>query len=94
MQPEIERYREDGLIVILVAGDDKEVIQSVLEEYQLEVITLDDRNNRLEGLFEVSGWPAGFLFDREGRLVDSTLGWSEGSSLPLWRDKVESELSK
>ena len=92
MQPEIERYKEDGLIILMAASDSKEVTQSVLDRYGLDVVVLDDRDGRVRQLFEIRGVPTGVLYDREGNLVETTVGWHQEKSLPLWIEKVEAVL--
>ncbi len=93
MQPEIEYYRERGLRVILVTGDSKTVMESVLKQYNLTVATLDDRNREIMQLLGVRAFPSGFLFDRKGRLVESFVGWGR-DSLAGWKEKVEEALSQ
>jgi peroxiredoxin len=92
LQPEIEQYRDDGLTVLLATPDSPEVMQTILERYELNVLVLDDRRGNLRQMFNIRGIPTGFLFDREGNLVDSMVGWHREQSLPEWVEKVEQVL--
>jgi peroxiredoxin len=92
LQPEIDRYREDGLTVLVATPDPPQVMQSVLDLYGLDVVVLDDRGGSLRQLFNIRGIPTGFLFDREGNLVDTTVGWNREQSLSVWVEKVEQVL--
>jgi peroxiredoxin len=76
----------------MITGDSPEVIQAVLDQYDLVVPVLDDRNRSLARLLGVSGLPSGFLFDREGRLIEQSVGWHREHSLPAWKKKVENAL--
>ena len=93
LQPEIERYREDGLSVVLVTGDSEEVVAAILEEYHLDVTVLDDRDRSIRGIFGVSRYPSGYLFDRQGRLIETYTGWNSEESLAHWKAKVEQALA-
>ena len=92
MQPEIEKYREDGLTVLVAALDSSDVMKSILEEYELDVVVLDDREGHLRQIFRVRGVPSGFLYDREGNLIDTEVGWHREQSLSGWIDKVKQAL--
>ncbi len=92
MQPEIERYREDGLDLVLATPDSPEIMREVLDEYELEAVVLNDRAGDLARLFGVSRLPSSFLFDRDGRLVYTSVGWHPERSLPEWREAVEEVL--
>lgn len=93
LQPEIERYREDGLSVVLVTGDSEEVVAAVLEEYHLDVTVLDDRDRSIRGIFGVRSYPSGYLFNRQGRLVETCIGWNSEESLAEWKAGVEQALA-
>jgi hypothetical protein len=92
LQPEIDRYRKDGLTVLVATPDPPQVMRSVLDLYELDVVVLDDRGGSLRQLFNIRGIPTGFLFDREGNLVDTTVGWNREQSLSVWIEKVEQVL--
>jgi peroxiredoxin len=92
LQPEFERYRDDGLDLVIATPDSPEIMREVLDKYELEAVVLNDRASSLAGLLGVSRVPASFLFDREGRLVYTSVGWHPEQSLPEWREKVEEAL--
>lgn len=94
MQPEVERYREEGLTVLVATADSKDVMQYVLDQYNLDVVVLDDRSGKLRQLYKVRGVPTGVLYDREGNLVDTIVGWHREQSLPAWIEKVEQALNE
>lgn len=94
MQPEIEAYRDRGFQLVLITADDEETIKAVLEEYDLDVTVLSDPGDKIAIKLGIQGWPTGLLFDREGGLVSTTLGWSSEGSVKKWKEMVENELAK
>ncbi len=78
--------------MVLATADPPEVIGSLLEEYDLEALVLDDSRGALIGQFGIRALPSGFLFDREGVMIDVMEGWHQENSLPEWKEKVEDAL--
>ena len=92
MQPEISRYEARGLRFILITGDSKETINTVLQKNDLHIMVLSDPGNKVAASNGIQAWPTGLIFDRSGRLVHKTIGWDGNSSLQIWQAKVEEVL--
>jgi hypothetical protein len=94
LQPEIGRYRERGLRYILITGASAETMQSVLTDLELDIMVLSDPLDKIAFDLDVRGWPTGMLFDREGNLVERTIGWTANGSLEKWKRKVDDQLEE
>lgn len=92
MQPEIEKYRAQGLQFILITADSKEIMQGVVEQYDLDVMILHDPQDQIAFAHGIQSWPTGLIFNREGHLEHKMNGWSAESSLHAWRAQVEAIL--
>jgi peroxiredoxin len=81
------RFREQGLIVLTISGDEPADLRKYLAGQKLSFPVLLDPGDKIKERFRVVGIPKTFLFDREGRLAGQTLdrpttaGWIELLSL-------------
>lgn len=89
MQPELERYAEHDLTLVIATADSPSTMQDIVEEYELEAVVMDDSRGALARMFGIRALPSSFLFDREGVLVHTMTGWDQGRSLAEWVDEVE-----
>jgi YD repeat-containing protein len=94
LQPEIASYHEKGLQFLLITADSQETIETIFEEYSVDIPVLSDPANQIASSLGVQGWPTGMLFDRNGRLVEKTIGWNPSGSLAAWKRKADAELDK
>ncbi len=88
LQPLLDEYESRGLVIITVAADSDEHIKEFWEENGLEMAVLSDTDYSISSSFDVRGYPTGYFIDREGLIVDKSVGWG-GSSLKKWIEKAE-----
>jgi peroxiredoxin len=78
-----QRFREQGLIVLAVSGDQVDDLRKYLTEQTLTFPLLIDPDDKVKKQFRVVGIPKTFLYDRAGHLAGQTLdrpdtsGWIE-----------------
>ena len=93
LQPVLDRYHAKGLSLLIAAAASPAAMRGFLERCRLQAAVLDDSRGILTRQFAVQVFPAGLLFDREGILVDVSVGWRRESSLPEWEGKVNGLLA-
>ncbi len=70
-----DRFRERGLVVLGVAGDDKtSSVMKFLEKNPVSFEVLLDPKGAVGTLYGITGYPETFLIDREGRMVGKIVG--------------------
>jgi peroxiredoxin len=70
-----EEYRERGLVVLGVAGDeDTAAVSRFLAKTPLKFEVLLDPDGSVGTQYGITGYPETFLVDREGRLRDKIIG--------------------
>lgn len=75
--PELEalhkRFHDQGLVVLAISDEDKEVLRKFLAAYPYSFPILPDPGRRTGQAYRVRSVPQTFVYDREGRLVAMAL---------------------
>ncbi len=87
LQPQFEKYQDQGLDVIAVeAYRDTKRAQKFIEDKGLTYTFLENGEDDFEvvqSLFGVRGYPTSFLIDRDGRVMYAHLGFEPGDEVTL-----------
>jgi peroxiredoxin len=98
--PSIERLHEElgpqGLKVIAISIDqlDSSDIRKWVEERGLTFTVLHDRSGRIQQVYQTTGMPESFVVDREGVIVQKTIGateWDHPAKKALFRRLLAAE---
>ncbi len=86
-----QKYKEQGLVVVAVSVDEgyKKRIQTFLKLYDLSFPVLLDPESEVSDLYKVSGIPASFLIDRNGKIISRLVGeadWFSDDAIQLVED--------
>ena len=63
-------------------------MENLYEEIGSFPFTLYD-DGSIRRMYDIPGFPSGFLLDRDGKIIQRSVGWGGEESLSLWREKVE-----
>ena len=77
-----QRYKEQGLTIIAVAGDEqgKKIVEPFVKEFGMSFPVLLDSSHRVNNQYRIRGIPAVFLLDRQGRLAGQLVGGADWES--------------
>ncbi len=86
-----QKYKEQGLVVVAVSVDEgyKKRIKTFLKLYDLSFPILLDPESEVSDLYKVSGIPASFLIDRNGKVISRIVGeddWFSDDAIQLVED--------
>ncbi len=78
--------KEFNLITIAVQSGSNEALKKFMKERGLEFPLINDRNGVLAKKFAITAYPTTFIFDREGKVAFSEVGYSStwGLKLRMW----------
>ena len=83
------RFANDGLVVIAVNLDeDRSQAEQFLREHPAQFKIIFDPEGKLAETYKVQGMPSSYLFDRNGKLIYSHIGFKEREANVL-TDKIE-----
>ena len=71
------------VITIVENSGDNEKVKEFLKEKDLSFSVINDQDGRLASLFKVAGFPTTFIYDKEGNLEFSEVGYSSYLTLYL-----------
>jgi peroxiredoxin len=82
METLYQAYRDRGLVILAISGDrtGRDVVESFVQELDLNFPILLDPNGEVFGQYGVRGLPASFLLDRRGRIVSAEAGARDWNS--------------
>jgi thiol-disulfide isomerase/thioredoxin len=69
-----DKYKDKGLKVIAVSDEDKDTVKKFIDENKYTFPTYLDPEQSAFGAFEIRGIPTMVVIDREGRLVEKSVG--------------------
>ena len=83
-----------GLVVVAVNVDsERKAADAFLRRFPVNFELVFDSQGKIAGEYNLAGMPASFLLDREGKTIDSHLGFS-GNAASEIRQKIEAALNK
>ncbi len=80
-----QRLKDDGyevLSVVVESGSDDD-IKSFMKKRGLDFRVINDKNGNLAKYFKIEGYPTTFVFDKDGGLFFSDVGYTSDLSLKL-----------
>ncbi len=82
-----QKYQDQGLIVVAISLDEdaRSRVASFAKIFKLSFPILLDPQSQVGGAYEVSGVPASYLIDRNGKLVARVVGSDDWSSHESFR---------
>ncbi|WP_345992040.1 TlpA disulfide reductase family protein [Sulfurimonas sp. HSL-1716] len=72
-----------NVITVVENSGDDEKIKEFLKEKNLKLNVINDKDSHLASLFKISGYPTTFIYDKEGVLKFSEVGYSSYLTLYL-----------
>lgn len=79
-----ERYGKNGLVVVAINLDkDKTALNKFRKKYPVDFIIAEDPNGDIAKQYKVLGMPSAYLISREGKIINSHIGFREKDKAKL-----------
>jgi len=75
--------KDYNVITIAVESGSDEEIKKFLANKDISIPTINDKSGKLASVFNISGYPTTFVFDKDGKLFFADVGYTSGWSLKL-----------
>lgn len=83
LQPELEKFKEQGLdFYLVIAGRERE-LKAFFERYPVAANVVWDKEFVIFRDYDVEGLPATFFVDKKGMIEETKLGWGKNSLTEL-----------
>lgn len=87
LQPELPALKEQGVDFYIVSMDSEKELKAFFGEKKVAASIVRDSMGSVFMAYGVDGIPTSCYFDKQGKLVDQTVGWGTGS-LAKFKEKV------
>ncbi len=76
MQALHEKYEHDGVVILSVSADNKEIetVQEYNDQMELTFPTLHDKTMEVTQMFAVRGFPTTYILNKEGQIIAAAIG--------------------